>query len=109
MEFDEDGELEVRLRLSAQKALWQLVPPTLRAVSVDSVGSEIVFRAVFEPGAPEADRDLLEMAATEVIAQFSSPATLREEHLEVPPPTKPPHLRYVVFERAEKTSENYFE
>jgi hypothetical protein len=64
----------------------------------------IVFRAVFEPGASGADRELLSVAATEVIADFSAPMTVEEDFLDLAPPEKPPHLRCLVFLRSERPS-----
>jgi|SRR5437870_3133686 len=101
-----DDDLDARLRLSAQRALWGHVPPSLRAVSLEIRGSVIVFRAVFEPAATKDDRNLLSIAATEVIADFPGPATIEEEFLEVALPTKPSHLRNLVFLRAEAHDAN---
>src|SRR5215204_5532189 len=98
---DHDDQLGVDLRLSAQRALWGHVPSSLRAVSLEMRGTAILFRAVFEPGASEADRELLSVAATELIADFPAPTTIEEEFLDVALPEKPPRLRYLVFLRSE--------
>ena len=98
----EDDQLGVDLRLSAQRALCGQVPASLRAVSLEIRSTTIYFRAVFEPGASDADRELLSVAATEVVADFSAPTTIEEEFLYVPPPAKPSHLRYLVFLRSER-------
>jgi hypothetical protein len=98
---DEDKQIGVDLRLSAQRALWGQVPATLRAVSLEMRETTILFRAVFEPSAPEADREMVSVAATEVVADFSAPTNIEEEFLDVAPPAKPPHLRHVVYLRSE--------
>jgi hypothetical protein len=98
---DRNDELGVDLRLSAQRALCGHVPPSVRAVSLEMRGTTIVFRAVFEPGARDVDRELLSAAVTEVIADFSAPTTIEEEFLEVAPPNIPVHLQYLVFLRSE--------
>lgn len=98
---DRKDQLGVDLRLSAQRALWGHVPRSLRAVSLEMRGTTIAFRAVFEPGARDADRELLSVAATEVIADFAAPTTIEEEFLEVAPPNMPAHLQYLVFLRSE--------
>jgi hypothetical protein len=103
---DEDNQTGIDLRLSAQRALWGHVPPSLRAVSLEMRDTTIFFRAVFEPGAPDDDRELLSVAGTEIIADFSAPTTLEEEFLFVAPPTIPPHLRYLVFLRSEPVSDD---
>lgn len=93
--------LGVDLRLSAQRALWGAIPPSLRAVSLELRGDVIHFRAVFQPGASDDDRELLSVAATEVLADFSAPITIVEEFLESAAPARPESLRYLVFLRAE--------
>jgi hypothetical protein len=98
---EKDDQLGLDLRLSAQRALWGHVPPSLRAVSLEMRGTTILFRAVFEPGATDADRELLSVAATEIIADFEDPTMIEEEFLDVAPPEKPPRLRFLVFLRAE--------
>jgi hypothetical protein len=103
---DEDDQTGVQLRLSAQRALWGHVPPSLRAVSLEMRDTTIVFRAVFEPGAPDAERELLSFAAAEVIADFSAPTTIEEELLEVASPTRPPQLRHLDFLRWEPLADD---
>ena len=87
---DEDDKIGVDLRLSAQRALWGHVPQSLRAVSLEMRDTTIFFRAVSEPGATDAERELLSCAATEVIADFSAPTTIEEEFLDVAPPDEAP-------------------
>jgi hypothetical protein len=96
-----DDRRDIVLRLSAQRALWGNVPSSLRSVSVEERGTTIHFRAVFSPEATEEDRELLSVAATEVIADFPAPFMLEEEFLEIAPPAEPEHLRYLIFLRAE--------
>lgn len=95
----------IDLRLSAQRALWDNVPPTLRAVSIELRDRVIHFRAVFEPGVSDGDRELLSEAAAEVIADFPEPFDIVEEFLEVPVTLRPEHLQYLVFLRAERRPE----
>lgn len=100
-----DEQHGVKLRLSAQRALWGHVPASLRAVSLEMRGNVIAFRAVFEPGASDADRELLSIAAAEVIADFAAPTTIDEEYIELALSDRPSHLRYLVFLRAEPSRE----
>ena len=93
-------ELRKSLLLSAQGALLGAVPATLRAVSLDVEEQTIVFRAVFEPGASEDDRELVSVAATEVIADFPAPWMIREDFVELPLAERPTHLPLRVFARA---------
>ena len=92
---------DIELRLSAQRALWGNVPFSLRAVSVEERGTTIHFRAVFSPGATEDDRELLSVAASEIIADFPAPFMIEEEFMEIAPPGEPAHLQYLIFLRAE--------
>jgi hypothetical protein len=98
----EEDAVGVRLRLSAQRALWGNVPPTLRSVSLEQRGNTIHFRAVFTSAATEDDRELLAVVAAEVIADFSAPTTIEEEFIDLDPPAKPPRFKYLVFLRAER-------
>jgi hypothetical protein len=100
--MSDDEDYRQKLCLCAQRALWGNVPPTLRAVSIEQRGNTIYFRAVFETDAPEDDVELLSIAATEIIADFSAPTTIHEEWVRLDPPTKPEHLKHLVFLRAEK-------
>jgi|GEM_PF-1651726 len=97
-----DLQRGTELRLSAQRALFGNVPTTLRAVSIEWRGDIIHFRAVFASDATDDDVELLSIAASEVIADFSAPTTLHEEWLRLDPPAKPENLRHLVFLRAEK-------
>jgi len=97
-----DVQRGTELCMSAQRALWGNVPPTLRAVSIERRGDTIHFRAVFTSDATDDDVELLSIAAAEVIADFPAPTTIHEEWIRLDPPTKPENLRYLVFLRAEK-------
>ena len=100
-----DNEMRVGLLLAAQRALLGQVPPTLRTVSVGVRDSVIYFRAVFEPAANEDDRGLLSDVATMILADFAD-AQMDEEYLVIAPPTRPPHLKWLVFQRWEPQSED---
>jgi hypothetical protein len=97
-------ELGIDLRLSGQRALWGNVPTSLRAVSVQVDGNCIRFRAIFDVGATEYDKELLSCAATEIISDFSPPMTIEEEYIEAAAPGEMEHLRYLLFERAQNAS-----
>jgi hypothetical protein len=100
--IDRDSKHGIELRLSAQRALWGHVPPSLRAVSLERRADVIYFRAVFEPNAREADRELLSCAAAEVIADFTAPVTIEEEFVHLSPPARPAHLQHLVYLRSEE-------
>jgi hypothetical protein len=77
-EIDRPGDdaQNVRLRLSAQRALLGAVGPSVRAVSVSYMDASIVFQAFVDPEATDLERDALDDAATDVIADFPAGWTL---------------------------------
>jgi hypothetical protein len=100
VDFEPDDH-GIRLRLSAQRALWGNIPTSLRAVSVEYDGHLIRCRYVFD-GAPSAfDRDLLAQAGTEIISDYSSPYSVDEEFIVLPEPAPISHLKHLVFMRYE--------
>jgi len=92
----------VRLCLSAQRALLGAVPPSLRAVSLEFRGTVLHFRAVFSQDPTDEEREMLSVACTEVVADFTADelTNLEEEFLTVPPSRNPEHLSELVFLRA---------
>src|SRR5262245_7191157 len=79
MEMIENDKEGIRLRLSAQRALWGHVSAALRAVSLDLEGHRIRFKAVFDTGASQEDVELISFAAAEVISDFPQPFTMEEQ------------------------------
>jgi hypothetical protein len=69
---DEDSEFRY-LRLSAQRGLLGNIGPHVRAVAVSYRGQTIVFDALVDPEATDEERDDLDDAATDVIADYRSP------------------------------------
>jgi hypothetical protein len=68
-EDDPDG---VHLRLSAQRALLGVVGPSVRVVAVSYRGQTILFEALLDPNASDDEREALEVAATEIVADYPS-------------------------------------
>jgi len=99
-----EREMSVRLRLSAQKALLDSVPYTLRAVTVGWKNTEILFRCIFNGEILEEHKEELEIAATEIIADFSEPYTISTEYIRLDEPLsiKQYYLKWWVFIRYEK-------
>ena len=93
--------IDVQLRLIAQRSLWGLVPSSLRAASVSYDAHIIAFRCIFDGPPSENDRELLSMAATEIIADFNEPYLIDEQYLGIPYPQPMEHLRYLIFLRYE--------
>jgi hypothetical protein len=67
---------EVFLRLSAQRALLGAIGPNVVAVAVSYRGQQIVFQAWVDTNASPDQREDLDVAATEIIADFPPDWTL---------------------------------
>jgi hypothetical protein len=62
-----------RLRLSAMRALWGVVTPNLRKVSVQEKDDVILLYFYYDSEPSEQEVELSEDAATDVIADFPGP------------------------------------
>ena len=93
--------IDVQLRLIAQRSLWGLVPSSLRAASVSYDAHIIAFRCIFDGPPSEDDWELLSIAATEIIADFDAPYTIDDQYLAIPYPQPMEHLRYLIYLRYE--------
>jgi hypothetical protein len=100
------SEDDVRLRLSAQRALLTHVTPALRGVSadVDTERRSVRLRFIFAREPSDSERDAASCAATEVIADYSDGWHLNEEFLFLPAKEQMPHLRLLVYHRCEDES-----
>jgi hypothetical protein len=72
---EDDPHLK-HLRLSAQRALLGNIGIHVRAIAVSYRGQTIVFDALVEPEASDREREDLDDAATDVIADYPSPWVL---------------------------------
>jgi hypothetical protein len=86
----------VKLRLSAQRALWGHVPACLRSASIEKDGDTIRWRCVFDSDATEDDFELASMAGTEFVSDYSPPTKIEEQIVKTPFPKKPEHLEHLV-------------
>lgn len=94
-------EYGISLRLSAQRALLDNIPASLRCASLEYRGTEIVACFVFDGEPTDDDRELLSCASSEIISDYPAPYTMSEEYLAIPYPAKIPFLRHIVFKRHE--------
>ena len=96
--------LPVKLQLSLQRALWGAVYPQLRQASIEADEHAHVIRVRFEYDGKPTDQvlDACQVAGTEVIADFTDPWTIDEQHREVPYPLKLNRLEHLVYLRAEE-------
>ena len=93
----------VSLLMSFQRALLGAVHRELRQASIeaDPVGHRITVRYEYDGRPSEEAVQSGSVAATEVIADFSEPWTIHEEHVEAPFPQKLKPARNVAYARAE--------
>ena len=89
------------IRLSAQRALWGCVPNSLRAFSACISGKTIIVRAIFDETVTEKDKELLSEAASEIIADYVEPYSIKEECLVIPVGQSMEHLESLIFLRHE--------
>lgn len=73
-------DTSLTLKLSVQRALVGAVTENLAALTAGLAGSEIRLIATFFTGPSDDDREYVECAATEVIADFPSPYTIATEY-----------------------------
>ena len=89
------------LLLSAQRALWGNVTTQLRSASIEASGNKIRWRCIFDSSATEEDFELVSIAGSEILADFSNPWTLEEEVIVIPEPDEIEDLECLVFRRYE--------
>ena len=91
------------LLLSLQRALLGEVHPQLRQASIeaDRVGQIIRLRFEYDGTPSDAASESCSCAATEVIADFSSPWDLDEQHVSAPASSGLSPLAHVAYRRAE--------
>jgi hypothetical protein len=87
------------LRLSAQRALLGAVGPGVLGVSVGLEGDRLAFDGFVAPDASEEEREALDMAASEMLADFPAVSHLDLDIAEVPDMALPARGREWVFVR----------
>ena len=98
------NEHDIKLLLSAQRALLGEVPPGLRSVSFDLSpdGEELKARFEFDGEPTEDELECASVVMTNIIADYSTNhRKYVEEFVSVPYPTKLKFLRLVAFLRNE--------
>lgn len=90
------------LRLSAMRALWGIVTPNLREVSIQEKDHVISLYFYYDQEPSEEEIDLSEDAATEVIANYPDPYLIACERQVVKSPEKINFVGYLIYSRFEK-------
>jgi hypothetical protein len=101
----DDQRERITLLLSFQRALLGAVHQELRQASIeaDRLAHRILVRFEYDGAPREKAVESGQIATTEVIAEFSAPWTIHEEHLEVAFPARLTPLKLVAYRRAEDT------
>lgn len=108
-ESSDQDEGEIYLRLSAHRAMLGAVFPKLRSVSVEYRGFEIACRFILDVKPTEEEHELLSVAATEIVADYTSPYIISEEFLVMSYPEDMNFLRHLIYLRYETSlPENFF-
>lgn len=89
------------LRLSAMRALWGIVTPNLRKVSVQESSNVISLYFYYDREPSEQERDLSEDAATDVIVDFPDPFLISCIREVVKYPEKINFSGYLIYSRFE--------
>jgi len=96
-----DKENQTDIRLSAQRALWGHIPPSLRAFSAELGDSVVRVRAIFDEKITEGDKELLSIANAEIISDYPEPYDINEEFLVIPTGDIMEHLQSLIYLRYE--------
>jgi hypothetical protein len=92
----------IDLRLSGQRALCGNIPTSLRSVSAEFRNNKIVFQCIFDGNPSDDDKELLSIAATEIIADFPDINEIDEQFLAVKYPEKFKDLENLLYLKYEK-------
>jgi hypothetical protein len=90
-----------RLRLSAMRALWGIVTPNLRKVSIQEKDDVISLYFYYDQEPSEEEIELSEDAATEVIADFPEPFLISCNRCVIAYPEKINFHGYLIYSRFE--------
>ncbi len=100
MTNDNKTQDDSKLILSSVRALWGLVTPHLRSVSVEMRDNTIFWQCIFDKDATEGDLEFMSEASSEVIADFKS-NKINENIQIIPFPEKTRHLKNLIYLRNE--------
>ncbi len=94
---------DIRLRLSAQRALLTAITPSMRAVSVEVIPEQrrAWVRFIFDTEPSPAEEETASVAHTEIATDFVDEWTVELEVVRTPAPGRMEHRRWLVFHRCE--------
>lgn len=98
-------ENNIELILRSVRALQGEITPSLRSVSVELRGKVIIWQCIFDGDATDDDFELMRMASTELIADYSYDYSLDEKIMKIQFPNEMKNLKNLIFLRHES---NYY-
>ncbi len=99
-----NSKINNELIISSVRALWNMITPNLRSVSIELRDKTIVWQCIFDENGTEDDFDLMSSAAGEVIADFNEYG-LEEIIKKIPKDIKVQNLENLIYSRNES---NYY-
>lgn len=90
------------LRLSGMRALWGIITPNLRKVSIEEKENVISLYFYYDHEPSEEEIELSEDAATEVISDFSDSYLIACARQVIKAPQKINFIGYLIYSRFEK-------
>lgn len=103
----EQINLRTKVILSANRALLAAVTPNLRGVTIDYNPEVLLLRAYFDQGATEEEKELIDIALSEMIADLHYDIkTCQYEPVELAAPAKLTGLKDWVYMRYEQADES---
>jgi len=102
--IDSKYEIDFRRKIivSANRALWGAVTRHLRGVTIDYNPNKIILRAYFDSGATEDDKELIDDALGEILADFPDINDCIYEPIDIPFPEKMTVLKDWIYARHEQ-------
>ncbi len=97
-----DTDLRTKILISANRAMQGAVTPDLRAVTVDYNKDQLTLRAYFDENATKDDKELIDLALTEMMADlWQDIGQSLYEPIDLPFPAKMDMLKDCIYKRNE--------
>jgi hypothetical protein len=96
-------QINKELIISSVRALWDMITPSLRSVSVELRDNKIIWQCIFDEDGTEDDFELMSSAAGELIADYSNYG-LEEIIKKIPKNVKVQNLENLIYSRHESNN-----
>jgi hypothetical protein len=103
-----DSDLRTKVILSANRALWGAVTALVRGITIDYSKEKLTLRAYFDKGATESDKELIDDAMGEMMADlYPQIEQWNYEPIDLPYPNKMEVLKDWIYLRHENTEDQF--